>query len=165
MEGWIANMAVITSIDDVQPFLNRDFVESDLGKLQKSELLLIAEYGSLDVRVAMKKQEALQKVREHLEFAKDASDSDGEDLGSVKSPAECGKSSEEKTKISKAFWSESVDCELEKLKLQFQLKQLEWAEREKEREREREREKEREKEREYEERIRKEEREHELALA
>ena len=64
-------MAVITSIDDVQPFLNRDFVESDLGKLQKSELLLIAEYGSLDVRVAMKKQEVLQKVGEHLGFAKD----------------------------------------------------------------------------------------------
>ena len=71
MEGWIANMAVITSIDDVQPFLNRDFVESDLGKLQKSELLLIAVYGSLDVRVAMKKQKVLQKVREHLGFAKD----------------------------------------------------------------------------------------------
>ena len=57
-------MAVLTSITDVQPFLNRETVESDLDGLQKSELLLIAQYGSLEVSATMNKQELKPKVRE-----------------------------------------------------------------------------------------------------
>ena len=36
-------MAVLTSESDVEPFLNRETVESDLLKLSKNELLLISD--------------------------------------------------------------------------------------------------------------------------
>ena len=67
-------MAVLTSITDVQPFLNRETVETDLDGLQKSELLLIAQYGSFEVSATMNKQELKQKVREHLGFTDDSVD-------------------------------------------------------------------------------------------
>ena len=114
-------MAVLTSIEDVQPFLNRPTIESDLENLQKSELLLIAEFGDLEVRLSMNKQQLLQIVRKYIGYSDEVEDNVGktedEDiLGSIKTVV-----------------SESGDSELEKLKLQFQLKQLEWAEKEKER--------------------------------
>ena len=155
-------MVFLTSVEDVQPFLNRESLETDLDSLQKAELFLIAQYGSLEVRSTMKKQEVKDKVRVYLGFKKDSNDSVDDDLGSG---AAADEEDESSNKGGKKVPSETGDCELEKLRLQFQLRQLEWAERAKEREHERElKEKEREREeraKELEERRRKEEREHE----
>ena len=41
-------MAVLTSEQDVEPFLNRETVASDLLNLRKDELLLISDYLELN---------------------------------------------------------------------------------------------------------------------
>ena len=154
-------MAVLTSVDDVQQFLNRDSLESDLEVLRKDELLLIAEYGDLEVRSTMKKQEVKEIVMEYLGFNKDTGDNEGEDLGNFISDNEDGESCNKDGGKSKTVKSESDDRELEKLRLEFQLKQLEW---DREREREKYEERKRKEEREHEERVKEREREHEKEL-
>ena len=135
-------MAVLTSVEDVQPFLNRETVELDLERLQKSELLLIAEFADLEIRLTMNKQQVLERVREYLGYSKTEDQAVEDEQGSVN-----------------RFLIGGGNSEVEKLRLQLQLKQLECADKDKEREIEREKLREREKEREFEERQRKEKRE------
>ena len=100
---------------------------------------------------SVNKQELKLKVREYLGFTDDSVD--GGELGSDGGNTPDG-SSVTGGRRDVGGNSENFENELEKLRLQFQLKQLEWTEKEKERPERRE-------EREYEERKRKEEREHE----
>ena len=49
-------MAVLTSEQDVEPFLNRETVASDLLNLRKDELLLISDYLELNFTKLAKRQ-------------------------------------------------------------------------------------------------------------
>ncbi|XP_066952535.1 calponin homology domain-containing protein DDB_G0272472-like [Macrobrachium rosenbergii] len=62
-------MAVLTSIEDVQPFINRETLEVDIESLKKDELLLIAEYGGYVLQIKLKQleNEAKEKDREDRE--------------------------------------------------------------------------------------------------
>ena len=55
-------MAVLTSEQDVEPFLNRETVASDLLNLRKDELLLISDYLELNFTKASKKADILAAV-------------------------------------------------------------------------------------------------------
>ena len=55
-------MAVLTSEQDVEPFLNRETVASDLLNLHKDELLLISDYLELNFTKASKKADILAAV-------------------------------------------------------------------------------------------------------
>ena len=166
-------MAVLTSEQDVEPFLNRETVVSDLPNLRKDELLLISDYFELNFTRANKKADILAAVQDKLGVGQ------AEEADPGKPPTPVAEGLEESM--------QEVDVELEKLKLQLELGKLEAASREKElaftlarderQEREREREYERqieEKERDRQERIEEKERDrqekerdrqHELELA
>ena len=158
-------MAVLTSEQDVEPFLNRETVVSDLPNLRKDELLLISDHFELNFTKASKKADILAAVQDLLGLSKkdEAEEVEGEaDPG--KPPTPVAEGLEESM--------QEVDEELEKLKLQLELGKLEAASRERElaftsarderNRQEREREYERqEREREYERQKEKEEREYE----
>ncbi|XP_066981054.1 uncharacterized protein [Macrobrachium rosenbergii] len=160
-------MAVLTSIEDVQPFINRETLEVDIESLKKDELLLIAEYGGLDVSRADRKQVIKLVVMKYLCLEADSIDEDkpvpdrkDEDpkpvqsrrgsRGSRSSLVE-GDNVDDDDEVSETGKDRD---EITKLQLQIKLKQLENEAKEKDRE-------DREKERKHEER----QRERELKLA
>ena len=59
-------MAVLTSEQDVEPFLNRETVASDLLNLRKDELLLISDYLELNFTKASKKADILAAVLDSI---------------------------------------------------------------------------------------------------
>ena len=63
-------MAVLTSEQDVEPFLNRETVASDLLNLRKDELLLISEHFELNFTKASKKADILAAVQDLLGLSK-----------------------------------------------------------------------------------------------
>ena len=118
-------MAVLTSEQDVEPFLNRETVVSDLPNLRKDELLLISDHFELNFTKASKKADILAAVQDLLGLSKkdEAEEVEGEaDPG--KPPTPVAEGLEESM--------QEVDVELEKLKLQLELGKLEAASREKE---------------------------------
>ena len=146
-------MAVLTSKQDVEPFLNRETVVSDLPNLRKDELLLISDYFELNLTRANKKADILAAVQDKLGIGQ------AEEADPGKPPTPVAEGLEESM--------QEVDVELEKLKLQLELGKLEAASREKElaftsardeRQREKEERDRLERERDREERIEKEER-------
>ena len=148
-------MAVVTSEQDVEPFLNRETVASDLLNLRIDELLLISDYLELNFTKASKKADILAAVQDKLGVGQ------AEEADPSKPPTPVAEGLEKSM--------QEVDVELEKLKLQLELGKLEAASREKELaftsardERQRE-----EKERDRQERIeeRERDRQHELELA
>ena len=111
-------MAVLTSEQDVEPFLNRETVVSDLLNLRKDELLLISDYLELNFTKASKKADILAAVLDSIGVGQ----AEEADLG--KPPTPVAEGLEESM--------QEVDGELEKLKLQLELGKLEAASREKE---------------------------------
>ena len=111
-------MAVLTSEQDVEPFLNRETVVSDLPNLRKDELLLISDYFELNFTKANKKADILAAVQDKLGV------SQAEEADPGKPPTPVAEGLEESM--------QEVDGELEKLKLQLELGKLEAASREKE---------------------------------
>ena len=111
-------MAVLTSEQDVEPFLNGETVVSDLPNLRKDELLLISDYFELDFTKANKKADILAAVQDKLGV------SQAEEADPSKPPTPVAEGLEESM--------QEVDGELEKLKLQLELGKLEAASREKE---------------------------------
>ena len=122
-------MAVLTSEQDVEPFLNRETVASDLLNLRKDELLLISDYLELNFTKASKKADILAAVLVSIGVSQ-AEEVEGEeerlpeeaDPGKLPTPVAEGL---EESML-------EVDEELEKLKLQLELGKLEAASREKE---------------------------------
>ena len=114
-------MAVLTSEQDVGPFLNRETVVSDLPNLRKDELLLISDYFELNFTKASKKADILAAVLDSLGVSQ-REEAEEADPGKPPTPVAegLGESMQE------------VDEELEKLKLQLELGKLEAASREKE---------------------------------
>ena len=122
-------MAVLTSEQDVESFLNRDTVVSDLSYLCKDELLLISDHFELDFTKASKKADILAAVQDVIGVSQ-AEEVEGEeerlpeeaDPGKPPTPVAVG--------LEESM--QEVDRKLEKLKLQFELGKLEAASREKE---------------------------------
>ena len=100
-------MAVLTSEQDVEPFLNRETVVSDLPNLRKDELLLISDYFELDFTKANKKADILAAVQDKLGV------SQAEEADPGKPPTPVAEGLEESM--------QEVDGEIEKLKLQLEL--------------------------------------------
>ena len=157
-------MAVLTSEQDVEPFLNRETVASDLLNLRKDELLLISDYLELNFTKASKKADVLAAVLVSIGVSQ-AEEVEGEEER-LPEEADPGKPP---TPVAEGLEEsmQEVDEELEKLKFQLELGKLEAASREKElafttardeRQREKEERDRLERERDREERIEKEER-------
>ena len=149
-------MAVLTSEQDIEPFLNRETVVSDLPNLRKDELLLISDHFELNFTKASKKADILAAVQDLLGVSQ-KEEAEEADPGKPPTPVAEG------LEVS----MQEVCGELEKLKFQFELGKLEAASREKElafasardeRQREKEERDRLERERDREERIEKEER-------
>ncbi|XP_066938884.1 uncharacterized protein [Macrobrachium rosenbergii] len=174
-------MAVLTSIEDVQPFINTETLEVDIESLKKDELLLIAEYGGLDVSRADRKQVIKSVVMKYLCLEADSIDEDkpvpvrkDEDPKPVQSRRGSRGSRSSLVEGDNVDDDDEVSetgkdrYEITKLQLQIKLKQLENEAKEKDREdREKER-KHEERQREHKERQREHQerqREHELKLA
>ena len=111
-------MAVLTSEQDVEPFLNRETVVSDLPNLRKDELLLISDYFELNFTKTSKKADILAAVLDSL----GVSQAEEADPGKPPTPVAEGLEAS----------MQEVDGELEKLKLQLEFRKLEAASREKE---------------------------------
>ena len=111
-------MAVLTSEQDVEPFLNRETVVSDLPNLRKDELLLISDYFELNFTRANKKADILAAVQDKLGVGQ------AEEADPGKPPTPVAEGLEESM--------QEVDVQLEKLKLQLELGKLEASSREKE---------------------------------
>ena len=157
-------MAVLTSEQDVESFLNRETVVSDLSNLCKDDLLLISDHFELYFTKASKKADILAAVQDVIGVSQ-AEEVEGEEER-LPEEADPGKPP---TPVAEGLEEsmQEVDRELEKLKLQFELGKLEAASREKElaftsardeRQREKEERDRLERERDREERIEKEER-------
>ena len=114
-------MAVLTSEQDVESFLNRETVASDLPNLRKDELLLISDYLELNFTKANKKADILAAVLDSLGVSQRE---EAEEADPGKPPTPVAEGLEESM--------QEVDEELEKLKLQLELGKLEAASREKE---------------------------------
>ena len=114
-------MAVLTSEQDVESFLNRETVASDLPNLRKDELLLISDHLELNFTKANKKADILAAVLDSLGVSQRE---EAEEADPSKPPTPVAEGLEESM--------QEVDEELEKLKLQFELGKLEAASREKE---------------------------------
>ena len=111
-------MAVLTSEQDVESFLNRETVAIALPNLRKDELLLISDRLELNFTKANKKADILAAVLDSL----GVSQAEEADPGKPPTPVAEGLESS----------MQEVDGELEKLKLQLELGKLEAASREKE---------------------------------
>ena len=122
-------MAVLTSEQDVEPFLNRETVASDLLNLRKDELLLISDYLELNFTKASKKADILAAVLVSIGVSQ-AEEVEGEEER-LPEEADPGKPP---TPVAEGLEEsmQEVDVELEKLKLQLELGKLEAASREKE---------------------------------
>ena len=121
-------MAVLTSEQDVEPFLNRETVASDLLNLRKDELLLISDYLELNFTKASKKADILAAVQEVIGV------SQAEEVGEEERLPEEADPGKPPTPVAEGLEEsmQEVDVELEKLKLQLELGKLEAASREKE---------------------------------
>ena len=152
-------MAVLTSEQDVEPFLNRETVASDLLNLRKDELLLISDYLELNFTKASKKADILAAVLVSIGV------SQAEEVGEEERLPEEADPGKPPTPVAEGLEEsmQEVDGELEMLKLQLELGKLEAASREKELAftLARDERQEREREREYERQIEREEREYE----
>ena len=122
-------MAVLTSEQDVESFLNRETVVSDLSNLCKDELLLISDHFELNFTKASKKADILAAVQDVIGVSQ-AEEVEGEEER-LPEEADPGKPP---TPVAEGLEEsmQEVDRELEKLKLQFELGKLEAASREKE---------------------------------
>ena len=122
-------MAVLTSKQDVEPFLNRETVASDLLNLRKDELLLISDSLELNFTKASKKADILATVLVSIGVSQ-AEEVEGEEerlpeeAAPGKPPTPVAEGLEESM--------QEVYVELEKMKLQLELGKLEAASREKE---------------------------------
>ena len=125
-------MAVLTSEQDVESFLNRETVVSDLPNLRKDELLLISDHFELNFTKASKKPDILAAMQDLIGVSQkeEAEEVEGEEE-SLPEKADPGKPP---TPVAEGLEvsMQEVDGELEKLKLQLELGKLEAASREKE---------------------------------
>ena len=125
-------MAVLTSEQDVESFLNRETVVSDLSNLCKDELLLISDHFELNFTKASKKADILAAVQDLIGVSQkeEAEEVEGEEE-SLPEKADPGKPP---TPVAEGLEvsMQEVDGELEKLKLQLEIGKLEAASREKE---------------------------------
>ena len=122
-------MAVLTSEQDVESFLNRETVVSDLSNLCKDDLLLISDHFELNFIKASKKADILAAVQDVIGVSQ-AEEVEGEEER-LPEEADPGKPP---TPVAEGLEEsmQEVDRELEKLKLQFEFGKLEATSREKE---------------------------------
>ena len=124
-------MAVLTSEQDVESFLNRETVVSGLSNLCKGELLLISDHFELNFTKASKKADILAAVQDLIGVSQkeEAEEVEGEEE-SLPEKADPGKPS---TPVAEGLElsMQEVDGELEKLKLQLEFRKLEAASRKK----------------------------------
>ena len=114
-------MAVLTSEQDIEPFLNRETIASDLLNLRKDELLLISDYLELNFTKASKKADILAAVLVSIGVSQ-AEEVEGEEER-LPEEADPGKPP---TPVAEGLEEsmQEVDGELEKLKLQLELRKV-----------------------------------------
>ena len=125
-------MAVLTSESDVETFLNRETVESDLLKLSKSELLLISDYHELNFTRADRKIHILSGIQNLLGFkTKGEVEYDSESGGLPETAANSKQGGLAGEEVDEEPLRDVVS-EVEKLKYEYELRKLEVAARERE---------------------------------